>query len=67
MAEEPRESLEAVRLDKLRRIAELGLDPWGQRFDGHRAIADIRALPIPRPADGAEADPGPAVAPQKPD
>ena len=39
MAEEPRESLEAVRMEKLRRIADLGLDPWGQRFDGHQAIA----------------------------
>ncbi|MFO0893288.1 MAG: lysine--tRNA ligase [Isosphaeraceae bacterium] len=61
MAEEPRESLEAVRLEKLRRIAELGLDPWGQRFDGHRAIATVRELPVPRPTEGAEAEPGPAV------
>ena len=33
MAEEPRESLEAVRLEKLERIAALGIDPWGQRFE----------------------------------
>ena len=39
MPEEPRESLEAVRMEKLRRIADLGLDPWGERFDGHQAIA----------------------------
>src|SRR5206468_530135 len=28
---------------KLRRIAELGRDPWGSRFDGHASIAEIRA------------------------
>jgi lysyl-tRNA synthetase class 2 len=33
------------RADKLRRIEALGLDPWGGRFDGHQAIAAIRALP----------------------
>ena len=42
MSDEPRESLEDVRLEKLRRIAELGLDPWGQRFDGHRSIGEVR-------------------------
>ena len=36
MADESRESLEAVRAEKMRRIAALGLDPWGRRFDGHR-------------------------------
>ncbi|MEO2090030.1 MAG: lysine--tRNA ligase [Gemmataceae bacterium] len=35
----------AVRLDKLRQIEALGVDPWGQRFDGHRPIAEVRALP----------------------
>ncbi len=39
------DSFEASRADKLRRIEELGLDPWGQRFDGHQPIATIRALP----------------------
>ena len=57
----PRESLEAVRLEKLRRIAGLGLDPWGQRFDGHQAIAEVRALPVPKPAEGEAAEPGPTV------
>ena len=33
-----------MRLEKLERIAALGLDPWGQRFDGHQAIA-ARAAP----------------------
>src|SRR4051794_16889380 len=61
MAEESRESLEAVRLEKLGRIAGLGLDPWGQRFDGHRAIEEVRALPVPKPAEGEAAEPGPTV------
>ena len=34
----------AVRLDKLRQIEALGFDPWGQRFDGHRPLAEIRTL-----------------------
>ena len=33
---------EAARREKLRKIRELGFDPWGQRFDEHQAIADIR-------------------------
>ena len=61
MADESRESLEAVRVEKLRRIADLGLDPWGQRFDGHQAIASVRELPIPTAAEGEPAQPGPAV------
>ncbi|MCC6418236.1 MAG: lysine--tRNA ligase [Gemmataceae bacterium] len=35
---------EASRLDKLRAIEQLGIDPWGQRFDGHQPIEAIRAL-----------------------
>jgi lysyl-tRNA synthetase, class II len=58
MADEPRESLEAVRALKVARIAELGIDPWGQRFDGHRPIAEVRAL---APAEGATDEPGPTV------
>jgi lysyl-tRNA synthetase, class II len=34
---------EQSRREKLERIAQLGLDPWGSRFDDHAAIADIRA------------------------
>ena len=34
---------EPARRDKLRRIAELGHDPWGSRFDDHSPIAAIRA------------------------
>ena len=41
----------AVRLDKLRAIEALGLDPWGGRFDGARAIAAVVALPTDLPDD----------------
>jgi lysyl-tRNA synthetase class 2 len=43
----PRDKFEADRLQKLQQIEQLGLDPWGGRFDGHTAIAKIRALPVP--------------------
>jgi lysyl-tRNA synthetase class 2 len=33
----------AARREKLRRIRDLGHDPWGGRFDGHRAIGELRA------------------------
>ena len=33
---------EAARLEKLQKIVELGHDPFGQRFDDHAAIADVR-------------------------
>ncbi len=35
-------ALEAARRDKLRKICELGLDPWGSRFDDHQPIGAIR-------------------------
>jgi len=34
--------LEQARLDKLAEIEALGVDPWGQRFDGHWPIARAR-------------------------
>lgn len=34
---------EAARREKLDRITQQGLDPWGSRFDDHAPIADIRA------------------------
>ncbi|HWA97705.1 MAG TPA: lysine--tRNA ligase [Pirellulales bacterium] len=34
---------EAARREKLRKIAALGHDPWGSRFDGHVPISDICA------------------------
>lgn len=33
----------AARRNKLARLIELGIDPWGQRFDGRTPIGDIRA------------------------
>jgi len=36
-------ALEAARREKLRKIQELGIDPWGGRFDAHQAIGAIRA------------------------
>lgn len=43
----PTDYFEASRTDKLRRLEELGVDPWGGRFDGHQPIGSIRALPLP--------------------
>ena len=57
MADETQDLAE-VRLEKLRAIEALGLDPWGQRFDGTQPIGEIRALPA-APFD--EAKPGPKV------
>ena len=37
-------ALEASRREKLRKIEELGFDPWGQRFDNHIAIGTIRMM-----------------------
>ncbi len=58
MPEQTLEELEAVRLEKLRKIAALGLDPWGQRFDDHQAIGAVRALPA---APSGATEPGPTV------
>lgn len=44
MSQEKKEDLESIRAEKLERIAALGLDPWGQRFDGHCSIASAREL-----------------------
>lgn len=41
---------EKARLQKLEKIEALGLDPWGQRFDGH--------IPIARARDMAPTEPG---------
>src|SRR5262245_837130 len=40
---EDRDRLEAARREKLRKIAALGVDPWGGRFDDRTLIEDIRA------------------------
>jgi lysyl-tRNA synthetase class 2 len=36
-------ALEAARREKLRKIQEMGIDPWGHRFDDYQAIGQIRA------------------------
>ena len=38
-----------VRLEKLRAIEALGLDPWGARFDNVQPIAQVVALPTDVP------------------
>lgn len=48
------DAFEASRLEKLRRIEELGVDPWGHRLDDRQAIGTIREMP-------AEQDPRPKV------
>jgi lysyl-tRNA synthetase class 2 len=40
------DSYEASRTDKLHRIEELGLDPWGGRFDGATPIQALREMPL---------------------
>jgi lysyl-tRNA synthetase, class II len=35
-------TLEAARREKLHKIADLGFDPWGGRFDGNQPIGEIR-------------------------
>ena len=54
MSESPApDRLEAARLEKLKRIVELGHDPYGQRFDDHWAISDVRAkAPAENGVDG---------------
>ena len=60
-------ALEAARREKLRKLQALGIDPWGQRFDDHLPISDIRARlgeialvnqasgeRIPFPTDGSD-------------
>jgi lysyl-tRNA synthetase, class II len=51
--------LESARLEKLQAIEALGIDPWGQRFDGHRPIAEARDL---CPADQESVGPETRVA-----
>jgi lysyl-tRNA synthetase, class II len=47
---------EKARLEKLEKIVELGLDPFGQRFDNHMSIKEAREL-VPE----AAGEQGPAV------
>ncbi len=45
---------EIARLEKLQAIEALGIDPWGQRFDGHRPIGEAREL---CPSESGQAGP----------
>ncbi len=45
---------EKERLKKLEKIAELGHDPFGQRFDNHQAIAEVRDLAPAEPGTDGE-------------
>lgn len=56
MSEETHDSLEAVRLEKLRRIEAMGIDPWGSRFDDHQSIASVRAVALPEGEGVTDAD-----------
>jgi lysyl-tRNA synthetase, class II len=47
----PQDIYEAARTEKLHRIEALGLDPWGERFDGHKPIEEVLALPADLPED----------------
>jgi lysyl-tRNA synthetase, class II len=51
-------TLIAARRDKLRRLEDLGIDPWGSRFDGHQPIGEIRRreseIEVAPPQPGAE-------------
>ena len=50
---------ESSRREKLERIVQLGLDPWGSRFDDHAPIADIRARAVEiayKTQDGRQVD-----------
>jgi lysyl-tRNA synthetase class 2 len=42
----PPDDFEANRAEKLRKIEELGIDPWGGRFDGYLPIEAVRAVPL---------------------
>jgi lysyl-tRNA synthetase class 2 len=62
-------TLEAARREKLRKIRDMGIDPWGSRFDGHQPIGAIRAReaeivvePVPEgDAAGSHEQHGPKV------
>jgi len=52
------QDLTEVRLEKLRQIEALGIDPWGHRFDDTQPIGEIRKLPAEPFGDDK---PGPKV------
>lgn len=46
---------ESARIEKLEKIQSLGLDPYGQRFDGHQSIDAVRPLCPEEPGEEGEA------------
>jgi lysyl-tRNA synthetase class 2 len=48
---QPPDIFESSRRDNLQRIEQLGVDPWGGRFDGYQPIRDILKLPTTLPED----------------
>ena len=60
--------LEAARREKLARLVELGLDPWGSRFDDRALVRDIRSRAgeiVYRTADGKDVPaPDPSTQPE---
>lgn len=63
MSESLSTSPEAARREKLQRLIALGVDPWGQRFDSHQSIGQLRqhGEQLPTPVEGEAAPPGPEV------
>ncbi|MAT70927.1 MAG: lysine--tRNA ligase [Planctomycetaceae bacterium] len=56
-AQDDQSTLEAARRAKMARLVELGVDPWGGRFDDRQLIGDIRGRlgeVVYRLEDGAE-------------
>jgi lysyl-tRNA synthetase class 2 len=52
---------EASRREKLRKLRELGVDPWGQRFDDHQSFAYLRNREseiVRQPATEGQPSPG---------
>ncbi len=52
-------ALEAARREKLRKLEDMGIDPWGGRFDNHLPIGDVRAREneiVTEPVPEGEAD-----------
>jgi lysyl-tRNA synthetase class 2 len=45
------QDLAEVRLEKLRQLETLGIDPWGHRFDNTLGIEQVLALPADLPED----------------
>jgi lysyl-tRNA synthetase class 2 len=62
-------ALEAARREKLRKIREMGLDPWGHRFDDAQPIGQIRAREneiVVQPSPSAPLPEGEGGVPRKP-